>query len=178
MELNFKSTENIPLTGKNELLSDKCVKYLNYRIQQEESSSRTYLAMSMWLTNNGYLGSGKLWKKYSDEELSHADWARNYLLSMGVQPETPKLDSPKQVFTGLPEIIKLSYNHEIDITKQCKELAADAFKTGDFMLYELALKYLHEQVEEHDKMQNLMDRLAAFGTDKIALRLLDNELGS
>ena len=39
------------------------------------------------------------------------------------------------------------------------------------------LRYLKEQVEEHDKTQTWVDKLAAFGEDKLALRLLDNEMG-
>jgi ferritin len=165
------------IKGKNILLSDECVSYLNYRIEQEEYSSRIYLAMSMWLNNNGYTNAAALWKKYSNEELAHADWAREYLLAMGVQPMTPRLDAPIQEFSGLPQIIHDSYDHEIVVTKQVKDLATDAFKKGDHMLYELTLKYLKEQVEEHDKMQNWVDQLNAFGTDKVALRLLDNEMG-
>lgn len=162
--------------GKNELLSDDCVEYLNYRVQQEEYSGRVYLAMSMWLENNGYVNASKLWRKYSNEEMGHSDIARTYLLSMGVQPVTPKLDAPNQNFTGLPEIIEISFDHEITITKQIKELAADAMKKADYMLYELALAYLKEQVEEHNKMQNWVDQLNSFGTDKIAMRLLDHEM--
>jgi ferritin len=44
------------------------------------------------------------------------------------------------------------------------------------MLYDLALKFLKEQVEEHNKMQNWVDQINAFGTDKIAMRLLDHEM--
>ena len=44
------------------------------------------------------------------------------------------------------------------------------------MLYALSEKYLNEQVEEHDKMQNLMDQLKSFGTNKTAMRLLDSSL--
>jgi ferritin len=162
--------------GKNILLSDDCVDYLNYRVQQEEYSGRIYMSMAMWLENNGYVNAGKLWRRYSDEEMKHADIARTYLLSMGVQPLTPKLDAPNQNFTGLPEIIGLSYEHEITVTKQIKELAGDAMKKADHMLYELALSYLKEQVEEHNKMQNWVDQLNSFGTDKIAMRLLDHEM--
>ena len=36
---------------------------------------------------------------------------------------------------------------------------------------------IKQQVEEHDKMQNWVDQLEAFGTDKLALRLLDDEMG-
>ena len=53
-------------------------------------------------------------------------------------------------------------------------MADEALKIGDHMIYELALRYLKEQVEEHNKMQNWMDQLKTFGTDKVALRLLDN----
>jgi ferritin len=162
--------------SKNPLLSDDCIKVLNYRIQQEEYSSRIYLAMSMWLNNTGYSHAAELWKKYSQEELSHADWSRIYLLSMGVQPATPSLEQPKEDFTGFPEIIRLSYQHEIEITKQCKEFADHALAQSDHMLYQLTLKYLAEQVEEHQKMQDMVDQLTAFGEDKIAMRLFDESL--
>ena len=76
----------------------------------------------------------------------------------------------------MPQIIQMSLDHEVEVSTQCKKLADAAFKKADHMLYELALKYLKEQVEEHDKMQNWVDQLAAFGTDKIAMRLLDHEM--
>lgn len=176
-EVEAVETITKPTTkNKNVLLSDECVDYLNYRVQQEEYSGRIYLSMSLWLDNNGYVNGAKLWRKYSDEEMKHADIARQYLLAMGVQPATPELEQPEQNFTGFPQIIKDSYQHEIDITNQIKELASDTFKKGDHMLYELALSYLKEQVEEHAKMQNWMDQLLAFGEDKIAMRLLDHEI--
>jgi ferritin len=171
-----KVTKAPSIKGKNILLSDDCVDYLNYRVQQEEYSGRIYMSMAMWLENNGYVNAGKLWRRYSDEEMKHADIARTYLLSMGVQPLTPKLDAPNQNFSGLPEIIEMSYDHEITVTKQIKDLAGDAMKKADHMLYELALSYLKEQVEEHNKMQNWVDQLNSFGTDKIAMRLLDHEM--
>lgn len=161
----------------NPLISQHCIDYLNYRIQQEEYSGRIYKSMSMWLNNKGYTGAAGLWDKYSGEEMSHADWSRTYLLSFGLQPLTPMLEQPEQNFTGLPQIIQISFDHEVDISKQIKDMADQSFKMGDHMLYELCLRYLKEQVEEHDKMQTWIDKLEAFGTDKIALRLLDNEMG-
>jgi len=161
----------------NPMIEEHCIKYLQYRIQQEDLSSRMYLSMSMWLNNEGYMGAAKLWEAYSKEEATHADWSRTYLLSMGVTPETAVLEKQPSTYGGLPEIIKASFDHEIVITKQIKDMATDAMKKGDHMLYELCLRYLKEQVEEHDKTQTWVDKLAAFGEDKIALRLLDNEMG-
>lgn len=163
---------------KNPLISDEMVKLLNYRIQQEEYSSRLYLSMSMWLNNTGFSGAAKLWLKYSQEELVHAGWAREYLLSFGVQPETPQLIAPPQTFAGLPDIIKASYAHEIVVSKQCSDLATAANKIDDHIAYDLALKFLREQVEEHDKTQYWVDRLETFGEEKDVLFLLDNEMGA
>jgi ferritin len=171
------SDESKPASkSKNPLITDKCIEYLNYRIQQEEYSVRVYLAMSMWLDDKGYVNAAKLWKKYSSEENTHADWAREYLISLGVQPETRELEKPNQDFSGLPQIIKDSYDHEVEITNQVKELAAHALEMGDHMLYQLGLQYVKEQVEELGKLQNFLDQLEAFGEDKIAMRLLDHEL--
>ena len=171
------STTDIPsVKTMNPLIDNSCASHLNYRIQQEEYSARIYMSMSMWLNNKGYAGAAALWRTYSDEEMKHADIARTYLLSFGIQPVTPRLDQPKQNFNGLPEIIKLSFDHEIEVSKQIKDMANHALSDGDHMLYELCLAYLKEQVEEHNKMQNWMDQLEAFGTDKVALRLLDLEM--
>lgn len=159
------------------LISEKIIKLLNYRIQQEENSSRIYKAMSSWLEFNGYTGAAKLWQKYSDEERVHMDWAYQYLLDLNVNPETPELPKPKMEFSGLPQIIALSYQHEVDITNQVKALAKAAQDEGDFLLMPLALKYCGEQVEELAKTQLWLDKLESFGTDKVALRLLDEEMG-
>lgn len=173
------TTSQVPTTKtENPLISEHCANYLNYRIQQEEYSSRIYLSMSMWLNNKGFTGASSLWKKYSDEEMVHANWSRTYLLSFGIQPLTPRLDQPTQDFTGLPQIIEMSFDHEILVSEQIKKMADESFKKGDHMLYELCLKYMKEQVEEHDKTQTWMDKLEAFGTDKMALRFLDNEMGA
>lgn len=166
-----------PLKTDNPLISQEGLDYLNYRIQQEEYSARIYKSMAMWLDDKGYLGAAKQWNGYSAEEMGHADIARKYILSFGLQPLTPVLDQPEQNYPGgLPEIIQKSYDHEIEISSQIKDLASKALMRGDHIMYELALGYLKEQVEEMGKMQNWMDRLEAFGTDKIALRLLDDEM--
>lgn len=169
--------KTVSVKSKNPLIDDSCISFLNYRIQQEEYSSRIYLSMSMWLNNNGFLNAAKVWKKYSDEEINHANMAREYLLNMGVQPATPSLDQPLEDYKSFPEIIRMSHQHEIDITVQCSDLATHAMKDGSHMLYELALHYLREQNEEMGKTQDLVDQLEAFGEDKIALRLFDHELG-
>ena len=162
---------------KNPFASKECIDILNYRIEQEESSSRLYHAMSLWLNDNGFKGAAKKWQEDADGEMQHAGWAKDFLLDMGIQPKTPMLKEPMQEFTGLVDIINKSYEHEIMVTQQCNDLAAHALKYSNHLLHQLAIKYLQEQQEELGKLQDLLDKLDAFGTDPIALRLLDNELG-
>jgi len=159
------------------VISQQTIDLLNYRISQEENSSRIYLAMSIWLGFNGYSGAEKLWKSYSDEELDHAAWAYKYLLDLNIKPTVPTLEIPKGDFKGLPQIIALSLQHELNITSQCSVLAATVSDERDYMTLELAQRYLKEQTNELAKTQYWVDRLNIFGDDKIALRLLDQEMG-
>jgi ferritin len=150
---------------------------LTFRIEQEEASSRLYHAMALWLNNRGYTGAAKAWQKDADDEMKHSTWAKDYLLDMGVNPKLPTIIAPAQEFTGLPDIIRQSFAHEVKITQQCNELALYAYTNGNHLLYQLALKYLQEQQEELGKVQTYMDKLKAFGEDPIAMKLFDNELG-
>lgn len=159
------------------IISDKVINLLNFRIQKEEESARIYLSMSNWLNFNGFNGAGKLWAKYSEEEIVHSKIAYEYLLDLDINPVVPVLSKPPQEFKGFTDIILISLDHEKEITMQCQELAKVCIEEGDFMTLSLAQKYLSEQVEEIAKTTKWADRIDAFGEDKIALRLLDNEMG-
>lgn len=161
----------------NQNISKGLIKILNYRIVQEEMSSRIYKAMSIWLNFTGFNGAAKLWEKYSNEELKHAEWAYEYLLDMDIKPDVPELSKPANEFGGLVEIVYKSYEHEQEVTRQCQELAQAAWKDGDYMALELAQKYLAEQQEELAKTNYWINRITAFGSDSILLRELDDEMG-
>lgn len=159
------------------IIHDELITLINYRIQQEELSSRIYLSMSVWLELNGFAGAGKLWKSYSQEELKHAQWSYQYLLDLNILPVVPPLEQPTAIYKGLEDIIMKSYKHEVEITLQCQQLAQHCQRLGDYMTLDFAQKFLREQVEELAKTNYWMDRLSAFGNDMPALRLLDNEMG-
>jgi ferritin len=165
------------LKQSNPFATEEVIKALNYRIEQEEISSRLYESMSLWLNDNGFMGAAKAWAKDASDEMSHAKWAKNYLLDLGVKPTLPALPKPQEMFSGFPEIIKMSYKHEIIITKQCNELAKTALKNGDHLLYQLANKFLQEQQEELGKTQTAIDKLNTFGETKDVLFMIDLEYG-
>ena len=159
------------------LIKEKIIQLLQYRIQQEQQSSRIYKAMSSWLNLNGFLGAAKLWQEYSDEELDHAEWTVKFLLDLNILPVTPSQEEPELNYTGLSQIIALSMKHELDITNQCEFLAKACLESNDFKTFGLAQKYVDEQVGEIAKVQTWVDRLESFGTSDIAIRMLDKEMG-
>lgn len=159
------------------LISPECLELLQFRINEEEKSARLYESMSLYLQNVGYENASKVWATYGTEELKHAGWAKDYLLSLGISPQLRPIPTMSCEYMGLPDVIRKSYEHEILVTEQCKALAGAAMKCNDFMLFQLAQKYLSEQIEELDKVQTLMDKLKTFGTDTISLRLFEAELG-
>ena len=155
-----------------------CVDILTFRIEQEEASARLYEAMSLWLNDKGYAGASKAWAKDAEGEWEHAQWAKDFLLDMGVNPKLSALPEPPHEFAGLPDIIRKSFEHEVVVTQQCNELANYAYLNGNHLLYQLAMKYMAEQQEEMGKAQTYLDKLAAFGESEVAMKLFDTELGS
>jgi len=157
-------------------LNKKIVDLLNYRIQQEEHSSRIYEQFALWLDDKGFKNFAALYYKYASEELTHAKFAKDHLLAYGIQPELTKLPAPDYEFNSLKEILVLTLKHEHEITDQCNELAKAAMELNDFPTMTLGLKYCAEQVEELDKAQTFVDQMETFGDSKEVMITLEHNV--
>ena len=150
------------------LLDDKIVELLNYRGQQEEYSARLYAQMSLWLDNKGYKHLSALYKEYAQEEREHAHWAREFLLNHGITPELKSLASPYTEYGSCMEVLEATLEHELDIQKQCEEMAEKALELKNAALRSLALKYCEEQVDEIGKAIDIIDH-AKLTSDMLVL---------
>lgn len=163
-------------------INDTIITLLNYRISEEEKSSRLYRAMAIKAELAGLAGAAKLWNKYADEELAHAKWSYDYLLSLNVQPEIPESPTPEYEYEGLEKMITDSLSHEETITEQCNGLTKSSFENNDFMTYNLGLKYMAEQREELEKMLYWKDQVELYGENgklcPSVLKMIDTEMGS
>ena len=138
------------------MISDKTKQLVNYRIAQEQQSSRIYEQMYYWLSNKGFLGAAVVWEKFYKEELEHAKLATEFLLSFGIMPELSLLEEPDNNYKDIGDIINSTYKHEELITKQCIELQKYAI-ANEPLLLPLALKYIDIQVKEMEEATNLTD---------------------
>lgn len=158
---------------KKKLLNDKVIETLNYRIQQEEHSSRIYEQLALWLDNKGYLNFAKLFHKYADEEMIHAGFSKSYLLDYGITPCLQSIPSPEMEIESLLDVLEAAYDHELLVTQQCEDLASMALKEGNHVLYQLAAKYCSEQQEEIGKSITNLD-IYKLSTDML---VIDNYVG-
>jgi ferritin len=156
------------MADRNNLLDKKVVETLNYRTQQEELSARIYEQISLWFNNLGYKHLATLYKKYADEEMNHAGFSKSYLLDYGYTPELRTLDAPDMSYNSCLEVFQLTLDHELEVTRQCTELASLGLKEGNHVLYALASKYCAEQQEEIGKAINLLD-IEKLTADKLIL---------
>lgn len=147
---------------------------LQLRVKNEEFNSKTYKAMSNWLSLKGYNNASKLWDKYSKEELIHKSWVENFLLDLNILPLEQSQEQPQTEFKSLPNIVALSYQREIKTTDECQLLVKLCLDMGDYLTLGLAQRYIAEQVEEINKFQSIIDQIELFGDSEVALRLLDN----
>lgn len=158
------------------MLDKDLLELFNTRINHEESSSRLYLKMSVHLQDIGYFNAAKLWHKFAQEELEHANIAREYLLALDILPETRDIIVPDKSFEGLDGVIRTTLQHEYEVTQECEDLAKAALKAMCMKSFNIAQKYIAIQIHELEEYHDMKNRLDLFGTDPVQLRLYDNEL--
>ena len=158
------------------MLETEIIDALIYRIQQEQLSSRIYEQMSIWFDLRGYKNLAKLYNKYAHEELSHAEWAKKFLLSYNENFQLQPLEAPNAAFSGVSEILQLTLEHEQEITNQCNELAKLASSLQNYPCFELALKFCREQVEELEKAFDLVDMYTLSNNDLLFEHSIENLL--
>ncbi len=171
-----KHTSSPTARRENPLISKKSLEMLQFRLHREEMSVRLYYAMSVWLDSEGYSNAAKLWKFFSDDEIEHVGKCNQYLLALGIKPEVRALEQPRNDYTTLVDVAEETYKFMLEISAELQELAKHSLEEGDFMLHQLALWFLSEQVPAYKIYNDILSEIKIFGSDKIALRLLDNSM--
>lgn len=154
-------------------ITQEVIDLLNYRIQQEQYSSKVYEQMALWLSNASYVNSAKVWSKFASEELEHAEIAKEYLLSFNVMPELMVIEEPVNDFKDLKDIIQKTFDHEVLVTEQCLDVTNKALGWKDWTLFALGQKYNEIQRIEMDEVYSLVD-ISNLSNDNL---ILDKYIG-
>jgi ferritin len=173
----IKSPDRLGVTIKR--LSSVLEKDLNSHIQAEMLSSQIYLAMATWCEDNGYFGGSKLFKKYSEEELTHMHKIYDFLLDRDACPITPIIDKPQNEFIDILDVVETAYKHEIGVSDSYHVTGDLALKEGDHTVYGVAQWFIKEQIEEETKFATLIYKyniLMKTGVTGVALMEFDEIL--
>lgn len=154
-------------------INQEVIDILQYRIQQEQYTSKVYEQMSLFLQNESYLNMAKVWSKFSKEELEHAELAKKYLISYNVMPELMVIEEPMNDFKDAKDVIQKTFDLEVKTTEQVKELSDKAMELKDWSLFSLAQEYTEIQIEGMNEAYDLVG-IAKLTSDNL---ILDKYIG-
>lgn len=159
------------------MISETINKILNEQINKEFYSGYLYLSMSAHLKELGLNGFAKWTRLKAKEEVEHGLKIFDYLIDCNSFVTLKQIRTPEFEFQGILSIFNHIYEHEQCITRAIMAIAQKADEENDRTTLNFMDWFIAEQIEEEEAVKNIIKRLELFGEDKVALYLMDKELG-
>lgn len=159
------------------MISEEINEILNEQINKEFYSGYLYLSMSAHLKELGLFGIASWMKHQAKEEVEHGLKIFDYLINCNSFVTLKQIKTPEFEFNGILSIFNKVYEHEKCITESVMKVAQKAEENCDRMTLNFVDWFIAEQVEEEEAIKNIIKRIELFGDDKVALYLIDKELG-
>jgi ferritin len=133
--------------------------------------------MSAHLKELGLNGFASWTKIQAKEEVEHGLKIFDYLINCNSFVTLKQIRMPEFEFNGILSIFNRIYEHEQCITNAVMAIAQKAEEENDRSTLNFIDWFIAEQIEEEENIKNIIKRLELFGEDKVALYLMDKELG-
>ena len=133
--------------------------------------------MSAHLKELGLNGFAKWTRLQAKEEVEHGLKIYDYLIDCNSFVTLKQIRTPEFEFQGILSIFNHIYEHEQCITRAIMAIAQKADEENDRTTLNFMDWFIAEQIEEEEAVKNIIKRLELFGEDKVALYLMDKELG-
>lgn len=163
--------------GKTKMISEKINEILNEQINKEFYSGYLYLSMSAYMKELGLFGFASWLKLQAKEEVEHGLKLFDYLIERNSFVTLKQIRTPEFEFQGIISVFNKIYEHEKCITESVMKVAKVAEEECDRTTLSFVDWFINEQIEEEQNIKNIIKRLELFGDDKVALYLMDKELG-
>ena len=155
-----KADENKPKSsGEPKLynLSDKVVKLLTKRIQDEYTAHYYYRDAANWCNDMNYKKAAQFFENEAKNELEHADALQKYMTDFNIIPNIP-VTKTTHTFKNLKEIIYGAYEMELALMKEYNKDSQDIF-SDDITTFDVLTKFRKIQkgavVEYNDLINGL-----------------------
>ena len=158
-------------------ISETINEILNEQINKEFFSGYLYLSMSAHLKELGLNGFASWTRIQAKEEVEHGLKIFDYLINCDSFVTLKQIRMPEFEFNGIISIFNRILEHEQCITNAVMTIAQRAEEESDRTTLNFVDWFIAEQIEEEEAVKNIIKRLELFGDDKVALYLMDKELG-
>lgn len=159
------------------MISNTINEILNEQINKEFYSGYLYLSMSAHLKELGLNGFASWTKLQAKEEVEHGLKIFDYIINQDSFVTLKQIKTPDFEFQGIISIFNRILEHEKCITSAVMTVAEKAEEENDRSTLNFMEWFIAEQIEEEEAVKNIIKRLELFGDDKVALYLMDKELG-
>lgn len=160
------------------MLDQRIEQMLNDQIAHEITNSKKYRVICAWLRKEGYEGLASYFDKWSKEEDDHARWIQSYLMDRNACVDIPVTEEVLMGFKSLLDVAKFVYAVETDTTNRLYLIMTEATMRNCYMSMDFLLnKMIHEQTEEEDKAQTLLDLAMKAKDDVAAILAIDDKYG-
>src|SRR5690606_24350831 len=114
--------------------------------------------------------------KQSLEEREHMMKIFRFINDNGGTAYSPEVKNIMHEFNSLEEIFQSALSQEISITKSIHNLVHSCRTRQDLSTEYFLQWFVHEQMEEEQKMRRVLDLFDIMGKDGIALKLIDERV--
>lgn len=159
-------------------MNKKIEKLLNQQIENEYSSSHTYLSMASWAENNGYSGTAAFLYTHSDEERMHMLKLVKFINERQGTAIIPAIKQPKISFNSLVDVFEALLEHELAVTESINSIVGACLDERDFTTQNFMQWYVSEQLEEEALARELLSQLYMIGDNKAGLYQFDRDMKS
>jgi ferritin len=150
---------------------------MNAHLSKELYASHLYLSMAAYFDSRNLPGFGNWMRVQSDEERLHAMKFFQFINDRGGRVALQSIDQPPVEFSSVLRVFEQALEHEQEVSGMINDLYATAGQLRDYPSQAFLQWFVTEQVEEEKIATQIVETLKMIGDDKVALLMLDRELG-
>ncbi len=160
------------------MLSERLTKKLNEQVVKEFYSAYLYLSIEGYLASLNLPGFANWFHVQVQEERDHAMLIFNYLIKVGGQIVLGAIDAPPSDFATIGDALKLTYEHELVVTKSIYDILDIALEEKDHKTTAFLQWFVNEQTEEEENADNNVKRFNLVGNDGRGILMMDAEMAA
>jgi ferritin len=151
------------------LVSQELNRTLNQQIGNEFGASMQYLCIASYFEREHLTLLAKLFFDQAAEENEHAMKLLHYVVDTGGDLRIPEIAAPKPTFSSAEEAVQAALNWEVEVTGQINNLMRQAVAEGDFLAQNFLQWFVDEQLEEINKMEQLLSVIRRSGEKNLLM---------